>query len=637
MTDRLAEMYRLMRRKEDSLHSDRVRDLLRKSRDREFVIAFCGHFSAGKSTLLNGLYGKNLLPTSPIPTSANVVKVRAGENRVVLTLHSGERRLFRGDYSDDDLKRLCKRGDEVIALDIYRKDAPLPKGVALLDTPGVDSTDDAHQAATESALHLADLIFYVMDYNHVQSEVNLRFIKELSARGKRIWLVINQVDKHREEELPFDRYRERVEETFGNWGLKPEGILYTSLKQPGHSLNQLPVLREKLREMIGERGNLAEESIRREAAHLVREHLSDLKERNRANIRERKDRLGGELPSLEELDRKLGLNREERERLVRERDGMEVEFLEGLEEILANAYLMPYENRELAHLYLETVLSRFRVGWFFSGGKTAKEKERRFRTFYEKLKQTVDTQLDVHVKQYLIRYLKEKGLYSEERGEAVYELASPLDPDWLRETVREGAGLTGDYLLKYTGDLADRIKGGHGGRQRNISIRWPPRFWNGLRPTWPGRRRKRADCGCCGRPPGTSGKYCRRSNSMQRVCDRSWKASGNRKWMEWRWRPSWGRKHRSPLRITCSKLRTPAGLLLWNRRRRSPAPFSLPGITRRRRFVTSGRRRRGWQMCGRWLRSDGSWRKSGSGWRTGASQWPCLEPSVRENPLLPMP
>ncbi|MFD1407549.1 dynamin family protein [Kroppenstedtia eburnea] len=460
MTDRLAEMYRLMRRKEDSLHSDRVRDLLRKSRDREFVIAFCGHFSAGKSTLLNGLYGKNLLPTSPIPTSANVVKVRAGENRVVLTLHSGERRLFRGDYSDDDLKRLCKRGDEVIALDIYRKDAPLPKGVALLDTPGVDSTDDAHQAATESALHLADLIFYVMDYNHVQSEVNLRFIKELSARGKRIWLVINQVDKHREEELPFDRYRERVEETFGNWGLKPEGILYTSLKQPGHSLNQLPVLREKLREMIGERGNLAEESIRREAAHLVREHLSDLKERNRANIRERKDRLGGELPSLEELDRKLGLNREERERLVRERDGMEVEFLEGLEEILANAYLMPYENRELAHLYLETVLSRFRVGWFFSGGKTAKEKERRFRTFYEKLKQTVDTQLDVHVKQYLIRYLKEKGLYSEERGEAVYELASPLDPDWLRETVREGAGLTGDYLLKYTGDLADRIKGG---------------------------------------------------------------------------------------------------------------------------------------------------------------------------------
>lgn len=458
MTDRLAEIYRLMKLKEDSLHPTRIRDLIRKSREREFVIAFCGHFSAGKSTLLNELYGKNLLPTSPIPTSANVVKVRAGENRVVLTLHSGERREFRGDYIDEDLKRLCKRGDEVIAIDIYRSDAPLPERVALLDTPGVDSTDDAHQTATKSALHLADLIFYVMDYNHVQSEVNLRFIKELSARGKRIWLVINQVDKHREEELPFDRYRERVEQTFGNWGFKTEGIFYTSLKQPGHPLNQLPVLKKKLREMIGERENLAEESLRREASHLMREYLLDLKERNRKIIQDRRDHLGEEIPSLKELDRKLQLNREERKRLSQERDGMEAEFLEGLEEILANAYLMPYENREWAHLYLETVLSRFRVGWLFSRGKTAKEKERRFCIFYDKLKQTVDTQLDFHVKQYLIQYLKEKGLYTEERGEAVYELESPLDPNWLKETVREGAGLTGDYLLKYTGDLADRIK-----------------------------------------------------------------------------------------------------------------------------------------------------------------------------------
>ena len=40
-----------------------------------------------------------------------------------------------------------------------------------MDTPGVDSTDDAHRISTESALHLADIVFYVMDYNHVQSEL----------------------------------------------------------------------------------------------------------------------------------------------------------------------------------------------------------------------------------------------------------------------------------------------------------------------------------------------------------------------------------------------------------------------------------------------------------------------------------
>ncbi len=69
--------------------------------------------------------------------------------------------------------------------------------------PGIDSTDDAHQLATESTLHLADVIFYMMDYNHVQSEVNLQFVKELKQRNKTVYLVVNQIDKHKENELSF--------------------------------------------------------------------------------------------------------------------------------------------------------------------------------------------------------------------------------------------------------------------------------------------------------------------------------------------------------------------------------------------------------------------------------------------------
>ena len=72
-----------------------------------------------------------------------------------------------------------------------------------MDTPGVDSTDDAHRVSTESALHLADIVFYVMDYNHVQSELNFQFTKQLLHYNENIYLIVNQVDKHREEELSF--------------------------------------------------------------------------------------------------------------------------------------------------------------------------------------------------------------------------------------------------------------------------------------------------------------------------------------------------------------------------------------------------------------------------------------------------
>ena len=44
--------------------------------DKEYTIGFAGHFSAGKSSMINALTGEDLLPSSPIPASANIVKVK---------------------------------------------------------------------------------------------------------------------------------------------------------------------------------------------------------------------------------------------------------------------------------------------------------------------------------------------------------------------------------------------------------------------------------------------------------------------------------------------------------------------------------------------------------------------------------
>ena len=95
-------------------------------------------------------------------------------------------------------------------LKLVTRKRSIPSDDTIMDTPGIDSTDDAHRIATESALHLADLVFYVMDYNHVQSELNFLFTKELTEAGKEVYLVINQIDKHREEELSFLDFQKSV-------------------------------------------------------------------------------------------------------------------------------------------------------------------------------------------------------------------------------------------------------------------------------------------------------------------------------------------------------------------------------------------------------------------------------------------
>lgn len=69
------------------------------------------------------------------------------------------------------------------------------------------------------------------------------------------------------------------------------------------------------------------------------------------------------------------------------------EFIKGLQAILDNAYLMPFEMRELANAYLETKLTKFKVGLLFSKGKTEQEKQRRVEAFYSALQRLLKRSL----------------------------------------------------------------------------------------------------------------------------------------------------------------------------------------------------------------------------------------------------
>ncbi|MDI5787954.1 dynamin family protein [Bacillus licheniformis] len=111
--------------------------------EKEVYIALTGHYSAGKSSLLNALLQEEVLPTSPIPTSANLVLVRRGEMKT--TLHTVDGRYAQMDGSYD--KEKCRRTAGTAARLKWWKSGAF-SGIApqavLIDTPGIDSTDDAH-------------------------------------------------------------------------------------------------------------------------------------------------------------------------------------------------------------------------------------------------------------------------------------------------------------------------------------------------------------------------------------------------------------------------------------------------------------------------------------------------------------
>ncbi|HET7658575.1 MAG TPA: dynamin family protein, partial [Bacillales bacterium] len=214
----------------DDAVAGKLTELFDKIRNEEFVIGFCGHFSAGKSTMINRIAGVDLLPSNPIPTSANLAKIRNNEKAFALIDYTNEDSVeMPYPYDLQEIRRSAIDG-KVRSIEIAHPLEGFPPGVTLLDTPGIDSTDEAHLAATESALHLADIIFYVTDYNHVLSELNFAFLKQLQSQNKRVVLIVNQIDKHLSSELDFDDYRNGIARSFKEHDIEPEHIFYTSLK-----------------------------------------------------------------------------------------------------------------------------------------------------------------------------------------------------------------------------------------------------------------------------------------------------------------------------------------------------------------------------------------------------------------------
>ncbi|WP_066061183.1 dynamin family protein [Neobacillus soli] len=456
---KIVSIYEYLMEQEDFAHVEKIKQLAMKLENKEFMIAFCGHFSAGKSTMINQLVGENLLPSSPIPTSANLVKVKSGEEYAKVFFKNEKPRIYLAPYDYELVKKYCKDGDQIEEIEISHCNTGLPANTVIMDTPGIDSADDAHRIATESAIHLADVILYVMDYNHVQAEINFLFTKELTDAGKEVYLVINQIDKHKDEELSFDDFQKSVVESFGAWGVRPARIFYTSLKDDDHPFNDFNELQGFITEKLAHRDQLLVPSIFHSLKKIAQDHIthsSKLVEEELLPIKEILNEL-----SVEEKDELSDSFQEMSANLETINSGLgktEDEFDNSIAQLMKNAYLMPFQTRALAEGYLESCQPEFKVGFLFSKQKTMEERNARLESFQRDILEKTKSQLEWHVREFLLRTLKNTGLNQVELQSIAQSYSIDVPADLLKNAVKPGARLTGEYVLHYTEDVANEIK-----------------------------------------------------------------------------------------------------------------------------------------------------------------------------------
>ncbi|MEF3327765.1 dynamin family protein [Oceanobacillus oncorhynchi] len=447
----IAFLYNEMKNKGDQVNADKMLDILEKYVNQEFIITLTGHFSAGKSSLINHLLGEEILANSPIPTSANVVKISSGEGAVNVFYHNGNVVEYHEPYNLEQIKQFATNKNDIKKMHISTGDNILPQDTAILDTPGIDAADDVDRMLTEASLHLSDYLIYVTDYNHVQSEVNLLFLQAMQENELPFMIVINQIDKHNEAELPFVEFDKKIKQTFDQWNLHPSSIFYTSLKNSEAPHNEWSELKDKVFHMLQSK----HEYMTMEAS--IRQIVRDHKEKVHREMSNQKASLDDVDEAL--LAQKIESLTNEIENLEQQPEKIAAGFLTEVDQTAKNAYLMPADLRELAKEYLESVQPDFKVGGLFTSSKKTKEaKLERKQNFMEALEKNVETTLKWKLRDKWYEYIESNQLDSSYQEKGVSFLEWTLSDELLENNLRKGATINGDYVLNYTNEIAASLK-----------------------------------------------------------------------------------------------------------------------------------------------------------------------------------
>lgn len=149
---------------------ERLKDVAQDLRDMFFIVSVIGEFNAGKSTFINALIGEKLLPMGIKPTTEYIELIR---------------------YSEKPERKPTVRAD---GLREWSHPNIGTDGVAIVDTPGTGSIFQKHERTAKDFLHRSDLVIFVISAKRAFGESERLYLELAKDYGKKIILVLNQVD-----------------------------------------------------------------------------------------------------------------------------------------------------------------------------------------------------------------------------------------------------------------------------------------------------------------------------------------------------------------------------------------------------------------------------------------------------------
>jgi hypothetical protein len=208
--------------------------------DRTLFVVTVGQFSRGKSSLINALLDRPLLPVGVEPTTAliHVLRYRKGPDAFRVIDQDAKAGTWRPAKELEEYTINRSESSEPVAwVELGIEHDLLDKGMVIVDTPGTDDMNQLRAEVVYSLIPRADALVMVLSAKSQLHSSEETFLREklLKSVAPRMFFALNKIDliggDADDDEDPEDLVQEVLHETSSSL----ERVL------PGQNLNLLPV------------------------------------------------------------------------------------------------------------------------------------------------------------------------------------------------------------------------------------------------------------------------------------------------------------------------------------------------------------------------------------------------------------
>ena len=197
---------------QDGVALEKLANMQAKLEEAYFYLPIVGQFSSGKSSLINNLIGRRILPTMLSETTAFTTYIYYGEQEYaeivtadktiqfdVEQLMALSQRNLQSPTSVSELLRIeTIQNTDILEINVYLNHELFKTGIVLVDTPGLNTIISNHENRTTDIIPKAHAVLYVMGKALTAADVQL--IASIDQLGIDVMFIRTKLDELRKDE-----------------------------------------------------------------------------------------------------------------------------------------------------------------------------------------------------------------------------------------------------------------------------------------------------------------------------------------------------------------------------------------------------------------------------------------------------